>query len=397
MPSKDWSAGLVRDPKTDHIIIRFKDPHWQQKTTPYRWSVSGDEARALKLATQKERQVKERKAFADASGSVTVRSFGEKWIVGRKGNTSCVDDEQRLEDYVYPAIGHVLVDDVRPRHLVAMLKALGKRKSRKGGTLAPKTIRNAYAACCALFHGAVMEELVRATPCVLKGRELPAPRDKVPGWRDSAVFTREEIEQLVLDDRLPPDRRVVYPLAFLGCTRLGETSAVRWQNYDPGQKPLGCLQVLRSYNTRHKLEKGTKQERPRRVPVTPLLARILAQWKLSGWELAFGRRPNPEDLIIPSRKLTNRSANHMLKKFHQDLARLKSDKQPEGLRLRRQHDARRTWLSMVLAAGANETHAKWIAHGPPPTVLADYTTMPWEPLCRVTDGLRSAVAKARSA
>jgi hypothetical protein len=38
-----------------------------------------------------------RKAFADASGSVTVRSFGEKWIVGRKGNTSCVDDEQRLD------------------------------------------------------------------------------------------------------------------------------------------------------------------------------------------------------------------------------------------------------------------------------------------------------------
>ena len=106
MPSKDWSAGLVRDPKTDHIIIRFKDPHWQQKTTPYRWSVAGDEERALKLAAQKERQVKERKAFADASGSVTVRSFGEKWIVGRKGNTSCVDDEQRLEDYVYPAIGH---------------------------------------------------------------------------------------------------------------------------------------------------------------------------------------------------------------------------------------------------------------------------------------------------
>src|SRR5712692_2413538 len=82
----------------------------------------------------------------------------------------------------------------------------------------------------------------------------------------------------------------------------------------PSQKPLGCLQVLRSYNTRHKLEKGTKQERPRRVPVTPLLARILAQWKLSGWERALGRRPKPEDLIIPSRKLTYRSANHMLKK-----------------------------------------------------------------------------------
>src|SRR5258708_20310248 len=134
MPSKDWSAGLVRDPKTDHIIIRFKDPHWQQKTTPYRWSVSGDEARALKLAAQKERQVKERKAFADASGSVTVRSFGEKWIVGRKGNTSCVDDEQRLEDYVFPALGPLPGDDGRPRHLVEILQAPGNPNTRNRDT-----------------------------------------------------------------------------------------------------------------------------------------------------------------------------------------------------------------------------------------------------------------------
>jgi hypothetical protein len=30
-------------------------------------------------------------------------------------------------------------------------------------------------------------------------------------------------------------------------------------------------------------------------------------------------------------------------------------------------------------------------------VLADYTTMPWETLCQVIDGLRSVGAKARSA
>lgn len=159
---------------------------------------------------------------------------------------------------------------------------------------------------------------------------------------------------------------------------------------------LGGLQILRSYSTRYKVEKGTKTERPRRVPVSPLLARLLAHWKLSGWTAMYGRKPTPDDLIVPSRgqgerQPTYRSANHMLKKFHKDLARL-------GLRLRRLHDTRRTWLSLVRGEGANETHARWIAYGPGPSVMDDYTTLPWATLCRVVDGLRDiGRKKARTA
>ena len=78
----------------------------------------------------------------------------------------------------------------------------------------------------------------------------------------------------------------------------------------------------------------------------------------------------------------------MLKKFHQDCKRV-------GIRERRQHDSRRTWLSTVLAAGANETHAKWIAHGPPPTVLGAYLSMPWSTLCAVVDELRIPPSDSR--
>jgi hypothetical protein len=53
-----------------------------------------------------------------------------------------------------------------------------------------------------------------------------------------------------------------------------------------------------------------------------------------------------------------------------------------------------TGLSWVLDAGANETHAKWIAHGPPPTVLGSYTTMPWATLCKVVEALESIGSKA---
>jgi len=107
---------------------------------------------------------------------------------------------------------------------------------------------------------------------------------------------------------------------------------------------------------------------------------------MHGWPAMFGRKPEPDDLIVPSRGQgerlpSNRSASHMLKKFHQDCARA-------GIPERRQHDSRRTWLSTVLAAGANETHAKWIAHGPRPTVLGGYLSMPWSTLCAVVAGLK---------
>ena len=60
----------------------------------------------------------------------------------------------------------------------------------------------------------------------------------------------------------------------------------------------------------------------------------LAEWKLTGWRVLFGHAPNPDDIVIPSRRKKPRSVSHMLKKLNQDLERL-------GLRKRRQQDARR--------------------------------------------------------
>jgi integrase len=314
-------------------------------------------------------------------------------------------------------IGDLAVADVKAGDIKRLVMALEKKKATRPGldangnparvktarTLAPRTVRNAYAVVSALFRDAVIDGLIAASPCVLYGAHLPAARDKNPEWRDSAVFELWEVALLIADPRIPRDRRVLYALMFLGCCRFGEASALRWRHYDPKAQPLGKLRVVESYNTRLKKTTETKAERPRSVPVMPALAAILAEWKLGGWRETvkavngMDRPPGPEDLIVPSRLGKNRSANHMLKKFHADLERLTSEEHPEGLRVRRQHDARRTWLSTVLAAGANEAHAKWTAHGPPPTVLSHYTTLPWATLCKVVEGLVLPRAEARQA
>ncbi|MBN1962400.1 MAG: integrase, partial [Deltaproteobacteria bacterium] len=131
---------------------------------------------------------------------------------------------------------------------------------------------------------------------------------------------------------------------------------LRWRDYEPVQKPLGRLSIVASYNTHLKHEKSVKTEQPRRLPVNPQLAAILQKWQQQDWPIFFGRKPNHDDLIVPSRKLNNRNVNHGLKRWHQDLERL-------DIRKRRQHDARRTFITLAINDGARKEILEWITHG----------------------------------
>jgi integrase len=221
---------------------------------------------------------------------------------------------------------------------------------------------------------AIADELLDTNPCVLKRGELPKKIDKNPLWRPGAVFTKQEVEAAISDERIPLDRRVVYALLFLGGLRFGEAAALRWRSYQDDARPLGRFLVAASYNTKKRVEKSVKIERAREVPVHPTLAKVLAAWKLSGWASVMGRRPTSDDLLIPSRRGTNRNSNHGLRRFHEDLARL-------GIRARRQHDLRRTFISLARSDGARKDVLEWVTHGPRGDIVDLYTTLPWELLC----------------
>jgi hypothetical protein len=77
----------------------------------------------------------------------------------------------------------------------------------------------------------------------------------------------------------------------------------------------------------------------------------------------------------------------MLKKFHQDMERI-------GLRLRRQHDLRRTFISLCLGDGASKDILRWITHAPEGDVVDDYTTLVWQPLCREVAKLQISLPKS---
>jgi hypothetical protein len=354
-----------------------------QESSGYR---RGQEKIARKCLDKIKSRIEAEKSHSapEDSGSLTFRRYAEKWLAKRTNSTKD-DDESRMRLHVYPVLGNMALTEIRPRHIRDLVERLREMKVKVGDKEekkhAPRSLHNIYGTLHQLMHDAQVDELIDTNPCVLKKGDLPKKVDKDPTWRKSATFAREEIEKIISDERIPEDRRVVYALIFLGAMRFGESAALRWRHYDATLKPLGKFDIEASYNVKTKEEKATKTDNPRTMPVHPTLAKILAEWKLGGWERMFGHPPKVDDLIVPSRNGVNRSVNHALKKFHQDLTKI-------GLRTRRQHDARRAFISLAQADGARKDVLKWVTHGPGREVMDLYTTLPWETLCEAVSCLK---------
>jgi integrase len=364
-------------PRKRKLWVRYKDESgkWVGAATPF---PLGEETKAKRYLRELQAGIAARKETGAALGlppgaPVTVRRFAERWIADRQalGIRSADDDDARLL-HAMPLIGDLPMEGVRPRNVRDIVLALRKRN-----TLAPRTIRHVYATLATMFRAAVADELIVATPCVLAKGVLPKKVDKDPAWRANAIYTREEVERLLSDLRIPQDRRVLYGLKALAALRHGEAAGLRWRQYDLSLEPLGAL------NLEH-----TKSGVPRRVPVHPVLARLLAEWKLAGFERTIGRAPMADDLIVPTRNLTERQSP-------ESQAALLGDLKLLTLRRRRGHDLRRTFITLAQVDGARRDLLETITHGPRGDIINVYTTFPWPALCAEVAKLQIALREGK--
>jgi integrase len=338
-----------------------------------------------------------------ASGPL-VETYGEQWIEKREksGVITISDEAQRLRTYVFPVIGKKALSAVRRPEVVELMAKIQSEPSKHTHKPhAPRNIHRIYEALRTMYSTAVLDDVVLASPCTLRVRrgELPPKKDKNPRWRALAIFTRDEVEQLISDERIPLQRRVYYAIAFLAGMRLGEVSGRRFRDYDDKAVPLGQLLVATQYD-----DKDLKGDRPsREVPVHPTLAKVLAEWRLHGFALVYGRHPTPEDFIVPKRAIgRNRLGNRLgitpgaqqqqnvWRNFQVDLKKI-------GLRPRRVHDTRRTFISLSKADGADKYLCRWVTHGPrKEDAWDDYNSPPWDALCeqvaKLKIGLRGRAA-----
>ncbi len=315
---------------------------------------------------------------------MTVAELAEEWLKRRKAReVRNVDvEEQRLRAHILPLLGTKKLTEIRTRHALELIEALQATKSRRGGRLAPRTVRQVYFTFHQVIRYAVRIEALAGNPIELERGEVPAIVDKDPLWRESAVFTASEVEQLISDERITAHRRVVYALEFFTGLRTGEVSALRWGDYEQEMEPLGRITSARSWDSKRKLFKDTKTHVVHVVPAHPVLAKVLAVWKLKGWEHRYGRKPTAEDLVVPTIKGTPKDVRTALMDFHEDLQRL-------GLRKRRQYDSRRSFISLGLDGGASKEILKFITHPRPSDAFDLYRTPSWEARCQAVKCIKA--------
>ncbi|MDB4958098.1 MAG: Mx8p12A [Myxococcales bacterium] len=313
------------------------------------------------------------RAGVPSTGLVTVAQFASRWLMRRTTKT-VGDDRTRITKHVLSrSIGSMPLTAVKPRHIDDVIEEL-----KAEGKLAPRSIRNICGTLYSMFKRAVKEELITVNPVQMERGTLPKLADKDPTWRQEAIYTREEAELLISHPSILPDRRILYALKFLGGgMRHGEASRLTWRQYDAEAKPLGALNLGK-----------TKSGVPRQIPVHPTLAKILAQWKLSGWEETYGRKPEADDLIVPTRNMTACKPTESQWSLIRDLKllglRFKAGKKNH----RRGHDLRRTFVTLARSDGAHDGLLRLITHGPSASMLDLYSTPPWAALCAEVSKLK---------
>jgi integrase len=345
----------------------------------------------------------ERKAASSAIFGPTVREYGEECLKTREDIETVADEAGRLRNHVFPRIGDLPMRAVRPRHIRDLVLDLKKSNVRKRGhgkgmgtaKIAPRTVRHIYSLLRRMFSAAVIDEVIEASPVIVAKGVLPKNVDKDPAWRATALYERDELVRLVSDPVIPPERRILNAIKGLTGTRHGEAAGLRWSNRIADAKLLGKLVIARSYD-----KDGTKTRVSRLVPIHPVLAQLLNEWERSGWAAVYGRPPTPHDYIVP-RSVGDQPpgededgdlwpADPAFKLFTADLEAL-------GMRLRRGHDLRRTFITLAQEDGARRDVLKVITHAPDAAdVMSLYTTYPWPTLCAEVAKLQIALPEPRA-
>lgn len=374
------------------VWVRYKneDGKWVNKSTPYRV----EQRELVRRYVDALLRGVERKAENGKAGPNTIAEYARKWCDEREARElDCAKaDRQRLEDYVLPEIGHIALDQLRPRHVRDLIFKL--RNNEHGGfknivTLAPRTVHHIFNTLHALFESAMVDELVWGeNPVRVKPGVLPKKVDGDPEWRVQATFSTREIVMLVSSPLIPVERRVQYALKALAGMRHGEMAALCWRHIDRLVEPLWRIQIAQAWSTTKKKIKRTKNEETRTVPVHPALQSILTAWRETHWKRIYGRDPEENDFVVPARTGRCVDGADAVAAMKRDLEALELRTEAGSRRNRNGHDLRGWFKTQTIEDGADSLLIGRTTHAPPKSVEAGYQRFSWTALCREVAKLR---------
>lgn len=301
--------------------------------------------------------------------ALTLRQFAESWVEKRTNAWS--PEERRIIKAYVSARGwfaDLRLDEVRYSHIDRWVDEQ-KAETRPDGTrrITDKTIANTLGVLYQVFESAIRADLVEKNPCsVERGKLKRAPE------KEREPYTIAEALVLMRHHAIPWPIRMLNALCILTGMRKGEAVARRWKDLDTSVGPLAALRIHDQYDGQ-----PLKTKRPRVAPIHPELATMLQTWLSEGFELWTGRKPTPDDFIIPDYKagqVVPFTRSTALKAFvrYAELA---------GVRPRTMHATRHTFISLCRRGGAPKDVIEKITHNSRGDIVDQYTHLDWKPLC----------------
>ncbi|WP_105370616.1 tyrosine-type recombinase/integrase [Neorhizobium huautlense] len=253
-------------------------------------------------------EVREGVHVAD-SASVTVSKAAEFWLASAKASgleRSTLDQyRQHVELHINPLIGETLLSKLN----VPAVRAFedGLREAGRSGAMVRKLMVSLGSLLAdALERGLVGRNVVRE-----KARARQKGKDKRQERRQKGklkvgvdIPTREEIKAIVaaLEGRWKP----LLLVAIFAGLRASELRGLRWADVNLDRKEIHVHQRADRFNEigRPKSEAGD-----RTVPIPPMVANALKEWKLAYPRPVIGRDENgkqiredarPEHLVFPN-------------------------------------------------------------------------------------------------
>jgi len=334
--------------------------------------VGFDKREADRLDARRKKELKAGTFQPVVTGAITVRAYLTQWLGARKNRSIDVERMMiRIHVMGCPWLADMKMEDVRPPHAKRFVTELQAKVSEKTKLpYKPKYVSNVNGVVKAAFRAAVLDEVIfrdvwMLPPGLISKKSTP----KIPYTRDDAAALLASAEH---------GRFIWLMLAFYTGMRCGEVCGRRWRDWDEDSTPLGCLTIATQYN-----DQPLKTDNPRKAPVHPELARALTDWRRSGFEKVYCRKPRPEDLIVPS-------LQNVLKPVTRSAAykAMAKDCDAAGVTCRGQHATRHTFISAAQRDGAEQKTVESITHNAAGEQIDQYTHREWDQLCAAVSLLR---------
>jgi integrase len=361
------------------------------KGCQYNELVGTDKREAARVEARIRREIREEtfQPAARRTGAVTAASYAATWGA-RRTNRTASDDRQRLRDYFEPHFGSkIRMNEINEREAVAFVRWLAELV--RAEEIAARTARHIRGVVRTMFRDAKLEGVIASDPF----SDLPRKLLPKPARHERDVYSRQEVNALLEDERvLAPVRVLLSMMLYMGL-REGEACGRRWRDWDANAEPLGSMLVATQYS-----DEPLKTDHPRKMPVHPELARCLDRWWNEGFELTYCRKPALDDFIVPNRhpRSGGRGA-HTKSSAYKAIA---TACRAVGVRFEGCHLTRHTMITWARRGGARADVLERVTHNSAGATIDQYTHFDWEPLCEAVLCLdygpkRPALAEVSSA